>query len=155
VLCVPAAALSAIGKQDARQFAAQFTADYLSWDEDHPQWRSDTLRRYVDTTPDDTASAEVLRWRGRGRAEVDLVIPGAVTRLHRCWVVDVAARVVTYQRRADPRSGPSGRWWRSGRDWTRLHVPVGRRGDGRLAVCTAPAGTAAAWPAPTGLDGRS
>ena len=57
VLRVPAAALRAIGKQDARRFAAQFTADYLSWDEDHPQWRSDTLRRYIDTTPDDTASA--------------------------------------------------------------------------------------------------
>ena len=83
------------------------------------------------------------------------MIPGAVTRLHRCWVVvDVAARVVTYERRADPRSGPSGRWWRSGRGWTRLHVPVGRRGDGRLAVCTASESTAAG-PAPTALDDRS
>ena len=68
VLRVPAAALRAIGKQDARRFAAQFTADYLSWDEDHPQWRSDTLRRYVDTTPEDTASrrgARVARPRPR------------------------------------------------------------------------------------------
>ena len=99
------AALAPICDDQARGFAARFTADYLSWDEDVPQVRWQVLATYYA----DPAAA-VLGWTGCGRQHVDLVIPGVVIRLSpQRLVVQTTARIVLHER-----IGPSSRAPRTG-----------------------------------------
>jgi hypothetical protein len=155
------AALAPISDDQARGFAARFTADYLSWDEDAPQRRWQVLAGYF---PDPAAA--VLGWSGRGRRHVDLVIPSVVTRLSpQRVVVETTARVVLHERlhghtahtahTAQPRSDgtldelgapPAGLQWAAATvpgtgswrattmAWITVHVPVGRGAGGGLEV---------------------
>jgi hypothetical protein len=144
------AVLVPVSDDEARGFAARFTADYLSWDEDAPQVRWQVMVGYFA----DPAAA-VLGWTGQGRQDVDLVIPSVVLRLSpQQVVVTTVARVVLHDRTGPPapRSpdelGPpppglqwaaasprgSGNWRAAATAWTDLHVPVGRSADGGLEV---------------------
>ena len=146
------AALAPICDDQARGFAARFTADYLSWDEDAPQVRWQVLATYYA----DPAAA-VLGWTGCGRQHVDLVIPGVVIRLSpQRLVVQTTARIVLHER-IGPSSRPNrapdelappppglqwaaasapgaGSWRATATAWAELHVPVGRGADGGLEV---------------------
>jgi hypothetical protein len=148
---VAAAACAPVTADDAREFAARFTADYLSWDADFPYTRYRCLQPYF---AHDAAAA--LGWDGRGRQDVNLVIPGAITRLDaRHVVVAVTARIVLHVRDGSaPPAGdgheelpvPPGLDWASATPlgsrawrpvataWTALRVPVGRGQDGGLVV---------------------
>ena len=152
------AALAPICDDQARGFAARFTADYLSWDEDVPQVRWQVLATYYA----DPAAA-VLGWTGCGRQHVDLVIPGVVIRLSpQRLVVQTTARIVLHERigpssRSSRSSRPNrapdelappppglqwaaasapgaGSWRATATAWAELHVPVGRGADGGLEV---------------------
>ena len=146
------AALAPICDDQARGFAARFTADYLSWDEDVPQVRWQVLATYYA----DPAAA-VLGWTGCGRQHVDLVIPGVVIRLSpQRLVVQTTARIVLHERigpssrpnRAQDELAPpppglqwaaasapgAGSWRATATAWAELHVPVGRGADGGLEV---------------------
>lgn len=146
------AALAPICDDQARGFAARFTADYLSWDEDVPQVRWQVVATYYA----DPAAA-VLGWTGCGRQHVDLVIPGVVIRLSpQRLVVQTTARIVLHER-IGPSSRPNrapdelappppglqwaaasapgaGSWRATATAWAELHVPVGRGADGGLEV---------------------
>lgn len=148
---VAAAACAAVGDDDAREFAARFTADYLSWDADFPQTRYRCLQPYFGHD-----AAAVLGWDGHGRQDVNLVIPGAVTRQDaRHVVVAVTARIVLHERSGTPprpadghedlpvppgldwaSASPlgTGAWRPIATAWTALRVPVGRSPRGDLEV---------------------
>jgi hypothetical protein len=91
---------------EAAAFAAAFVADYLSWDEEHPQLRGRALVKYW-PGPHDPGTVDVLAFigweHGRGRQVVTQVLPGA------CQVspsglvtVGVRARVALMRRRPLP-----------------------------------------------------
>lgn len=108
---------------EAAAFAAAFAADYLTWDEDLPGARGRALAVYLtdDHLTDDHARAqlELHGWDGHGRQVVDLAVPGR-------RVLDDAATAVLVDVRVRIAID-------SGRDWTRIEVPVTQHGD-RLVV---------------------
>lgn len=148
------AALEPVSDAEAGPFAARFAADYLSFDQDDPALRAEVLRGYLA----DPAAA-LLGWSGQGRQRCEFVLPGRT--LHTddgVVVVEVTARVVTYDRSPEVAGGPetgvgaappgpssaigrscapapTGRGWiAGGAHWVQLAPPVRRHRTGRLVI---------------------
>jgi hypothetical protein len=150
VLIGPLRRLKRIDDGEASAFAARFATDYLSFDEDDPTRRPESLRDYL---ADPRASG--LGWSGTGRQWADAPLPGRIERRSDVVVfVEVSLRVTAYSRvcpssdpsvvYADeplhaiaPSSAPAGDpdAWMAGRAWwVQMAVPVTRDQVGRLVV---------------------
>lgn len=148
------AALEPVTDAEAGPFAARFAADYLSFDQDDPALRAEVLRSYL-ADPD----AALLGWSGQGRQRCEFVLPGRTLRTDDgVVVVEVTARVVTYDRSPEVVEGPgagvgaaqpgpsssigrscapppTGRGWvAGGAHWVQLAPPVRRHRTGRLVI---------------------
>ena len=85
--------------ENAAALAAEFAADYLTWDEKHPDQRATALTRYIDGTADARWG-----WSGRGRQRADLVVLGGAHRTpDGYYVVDVRVCVVAGCSQGPPR----------------------------------------------------
>lgn len=151
------AALDPVGDAEAAAFAARFTADYLSYDEDDPALRAQVLRGYL-ADP----SGATLGWSGVGRQRAEIVLPGRTLRTAEGMVVvEVTARVTPYHR-AGPRfttpdpdgelpprpastvgpscaPAPAAPGWVAGpAQWVRIAPPVRRDVHGALVIDIGP-----------------
>lgn len=149
------AALEPVSDGEAATFAAQFAADYLSFDEDDPTLRAQVLREYLA----DPAAAR-LGWSGRGRQRAEFVVPGRNLRTDDgVVVVEITARVLVYRRSSQPADAASNRdrgepgqapasaigrscapppagpgWVGDAAHWVQIAPPVRRHRTGRLVI---------------------
>lgn len=150
----PVAALRKVGLDEARQLAESFAVEYMSCDEDHPEWRGEALAPYLSRRSD-----AMLGWPGEragvGRHRAVLPIAGEHIEQGPWITIDVRVLIEIYERRGDapeappaqrrPDPPPGARWsavppaeapgWAvSMTVWQRLGVPVRRHDFGHLVV---------------------
>lgn len=123
------AGLRPVDDIEAGTFALRFACDFLSWDEDAPEHRSQVLRSYLAS-----GHSSTLGWNGTGRQRADAPAYGRMERRSPTTViVEVWVRITTYERSNQARSAGTSRPWR----------------DNGMPPSSAPAPHAPGWTATT------
>jgi hypothetical protein len=119
--------------------------DYLTWDEDDAEARSQALSADLPSGVDTTAG-----WDGHGRQSVVLAVSGeVVVRNRRQAAVPVQVRVLPYTRTAD--DSADARWQALPQVWRTLQVPVALV-SGQVVVTGSPAYVGQTTPPPLPSD---